>query len=142
MGVEFVYRSHARELLERVAACEDTRPGTAAEVVLLCSRASAVAPFHTSAVGLYLRMWATAFPDRADVAGSVLDREHYEALRSDEIDDLEAVSRRKTAARDRRLALTELECRGQHHGEPAPGCRFVRRQVVAQPALFDQLVAP
>jgi hypothetical protein len=31
MTSEMVYRSHCREILDRVAAGEDTRPGTAAE---------------------------------------------------------------------------------------------------------------
>lgn len=141
MGVEWVYRSHARELLERAAAGRDTRPGTAAEVVLVCSRTSALAPFHTSAVGLFLRAWALAFPDRADVAGSVLDRQHYEALRADQIDDLEAETRRKLTVPNRRL--TAVDCPGRHHGRPVT-CRYGPAPLAipaprraAQPSLLD-----
>jgi hypothetical protein len=42
MNTEFGYRSHCRKLLDRVANGEDTRPGTAAEVVItLCEVALA-----------------------------------------------------------------------------------------------------
>lgn len=121
MGVEFVYRSHARELLERVAAGGDTRPGTAAEVVLVCGAASKVAPFHASAAGLYMRMWAAAFPGHPAYDGQAADIAHYEALRSTEIDDLESMTRRKTAAPERKLG--EVTCKGQHNGQPV-ACRF------------------
>ena len=52
MATEFVYRSHCRELLNRVAAGQDTRPGTAAELCCALSDASTVAPLTTTAAGL------------------------------------------------------------------------------------------
>ena len=137
MGVEFVYRGHARELLERVAAGRDTRPGTAVEVCLACAQASMVAPFHTAAVGLYLRAWAQAFPDNQLTHEQAGELAHYEALRSDEIDDLEALTRRKVADPRRQIVV---ECAGQHHGEDVD-CLFMpdaaRRPVEDEPFVAD-----
>jgi len=121
MNVEFVYRSHAREILERVAAGEDTRLGTAAEVCLVCAKTSQLAPFHTSGVGLYMRMWMQAFPDRPVHDGQAADQVHYEALRSREIDDLEREVRRKASDPERKLG--NVECRGMHHGNQV-SCRY------------------
>ena len=114
MSTEFVYRSHCAELLDRVAAGQDTRPGTAAEVCLSCSEASKVAPLTETAAGLYGRMWGVAFPGHADAWEDT--REHYEALRSSQIDDLENEARRKLTRDDRRV--TEVDCSGMHNGEP------------------------
>ncbi len=61
---EFVYRSHARELLARVVAGGDTRLGTAAECCVACSEMSLVGPLNVSSSGLYWRMWRLAsFPE-------------------------------------------------------------------------------
>lgn len=97
-GAEFVYRGHVRELLDRVAAGEDTRPGTAAEVVLVCSDTSKLAPFTTAAAGLQGRMWELAFPDQRIWADSERQK-HYEGLKSSEIDNLERATREKIAQR-------------------------------------------
>lgn len=102
MATEFVYRSHCREILERVAHQEDTRPGTAAEVCCLCHDASQVAPLTTPAAGLYFRMWAVAFPDNP-AHGGVDNLSHYEALEGPAIDDLETTARRKLTIPDRKL---------------------------------------
>ena len=51
-STEFAYRGHARELLKRVAAGEDTRPGTAAECCVVCCNTSALAPFNQIGTGL------------------------------------------------------------------------------------------
>ncbi len=40
MGTEFVYRSHCRQILDRLAAGQDTRPGTDAEIACACADAS------------------------------------------------------------------------------------------------------
>ena len=126
MGVEFVYRSHCRELLDRVAAGQDTRPGTGAEVCIACCEASALAPLTETAAGLYCRMWTVAFPGHRDVwtgAG-----EHYQALRGTQIDDLEREARHKTRAADRRQG--DLECGGMHHGETV-ACRYAKSEQLA-----------
>lgn len=44
MATQFVYRSHCRELLDRVANGNDTRPGTAAEVCLALLEVSLITP--------------------------------------------------------------------------------------------------
>ncbi len=62
MGTEWLYRSHCRELLDRMAAGQDTRPGTAAEICCQCSDASQLAPLTESAAGLYGRMFSRATP--------------------------------------------------------------------------------
>jgi hypothetical protein len=112
MATEFVYRSHCRELLERLVNDVDTRPGTAAEVCCLCSDISQVAPLRSPAAGLYFRMWAAAFPDKPLDDDS---RQHHEALEGSAIDDLEAIARRKLAVKNRKLG--EITCNGRHDGE-------------------------
>lgn len=101
METEFVYRGHARELLERVAGGQDTRAATWAEILCLCHDVSQVVPFHSAAAGLYFRAWVNAFPQLA--LPDQIDRGHYEALYSQQIDGLESESRRKLAVADRRL---------------------------------------
>ncbi|MDG4795421.1 hypothetical protein [Micromonospora sp. WMMD1082] len=68
MPSEFVYRSHAAELLQRVAAGADTTAATAAELCLVCAETSQLAPMHGTAAGLYFRLWRTAFPDHPHTA--------------------------------------------------------------------------
>ncbi len=141
MGTEFVYRSHCTELLERVAAGQDTRPGTAAEVCIACSEASQVAPLTATAAGLYARMWGQAFPGHGDQWDTAA--EHYEALNGSQIDDLEAWARRKLAQVDQRI--TEIDCGGKHHGEPAnctarvPGKRGAAAAAGSEPDQTGQL---
>lgn len=50
MSVEAVYRAHAREILERVARGQDTRPGTAVEVVIGLLAAAERAPLSQRGV--------------------------------------------------------------------------------------------
>lgn len=119
--VEFLFRGHARELLERVAAGEDTRPGTAAEACLVCCAASQVTPMNTPGAGLYFRMWRQAFPGIGPLSDEDMGG-HYEAICASEIDDYESEVRRRLA--DPRRTLSGETCTGWHHGEPAPGCRF------------------
>ncbi|MBF6427519.1 hypothetical protein IU440_22800 [Nocardia cyriacigeorgica] len=119
MSREFVYRSHCRELLDRVAAGSDSTVATAAEVALSLVQASHAAPLNTIAFGLYVRMWMLAEFPALDALGSV--EVHYEAIAASEIDDLENWTRQKLAVRDR--TLTGITCRGHHHDEPVT-CRF------------------
>lgn len=92
MGTESVHRAHCRELLNRVARGEDTRPGTAAECCIALSVTSLQVPLNTAAAGLYARMWRPAGlpPIELTDAG-----EHYEALEGSAIDDHEAWLRGK-----------------------------------------------
>ncbi|HET9144029.1 hypothetical protein [Actinophytocola sp.] len=119
MSTEFVYRSHCRELLQRVVTDADTRRGTAAELVCTLSQASMVAPFTAPAAGLYFRLWGIAFPDQPNFGAERL--EHQEALHSSAIDDLEATLRRKLSVPDRRLR--GVQCQGRHHGTTVR-CRY------------------
>ncbi|WP_280464361.1 hypothetical protein [Nocardia cyriacigeorgica] len=119
MSREFVYRSHCRELLDRIAAGADTTLATAAEAALSLVQASHSAPLNTAAFGLYVRMWKLAGFPALNALGSV--EVHYEAIAASEIDDLENWTRTKLAVRDR--ALTGITCRGRHHDEPV-NCRF------------------
>ena len=113
MGTEFVYRAHCAELLNRVAAGQDTRPGTDAEVCIACAAASLVAPLTETAAGLYARMWLRAFPQHTQVWGE--QAPHYEALRGTLIDDAERDARRTLAVADRKLGETDAaEC---HDGD-------------------------
>lgn len=112
LSVESVYRAYARELLDRVGQDQDTRPGTAVEVVLGISGASLRAPLNHEGFGLYARMWQAAGLPFID---GISDRsEHYEALSADVLDDAEEYARRVCRRPDRVLAVDG--CGGQHHG--------------------------
>jgi hypothetical protein len=127
MEYEPVYRSHCRELLDRVAAGEDTRPGTAAEVCCALHDVSLITPMRSSAAGLYARMWQSArLPNIPELTAL---SEHHEALEGSRIDDHESMTRRKLAVPTR--TLDTIECRGMHHGE-AVACVFA-----PAPTLFD-----
>ncbi|MCE7010478.1 hypothetical protein LWC34_47905 [Kibdelosporangium philippinense] len=112
MATEFVYRSHCREILERLANSADTRPGTAAEVCCMCCQISLRTPLRSEAAGQYLRlrMWTAAFPEQPMF---VEPSEHH--LGGSTIDELEATVRRKLTVKDR--ALTDVTCTGEHDGE-------------------------
>ncbi|MEU5157365.1 hypothetical protein [Glycomyces sp. NPDC021274] len=131
MEYEPVYRSHCRELLHRVAAGTDTRPGTAAEVCCALHEVSLITPITSPASGLYFRMWRSArlpdFPELTDLS------KHHEALEGSRIDDHESVMRRKLA--DPTRTLDGVECRGLHHGER------VTCTLAPAPALLDSLGA-
>lgn len=113
MGVEAVYRAHAREIIERVVRGEDTRPGTAVEVVIGLLAAAERAPLSHEGFGLCARLWAVAgLPDHDGFADK---REHIEALHASRIDAEEADARR--ACRDDSRKLGRITCEGMHHGE-------------------------
>lgn len=128
MASEFVYRSHAAELLDRVATGGDTRLATAAELCLACSEASQLAPMHGAAAGLYFRMWQEAFPTHLVTADQAEQQVHYEKLFGPQIDDLEAELRRRTADPQRRL--TDVDCAARHHGRTVT-CRYAASSVHA-----------
>jgi hypothetical protein len=96
-----VYRSHCRELLDRVAQGADTRPGTAAECCIALSETSMQVPLRTSAVALYFCMWRLAGLPPVELA---THSEHYEALEGSLIDDHEAWLRSKLRQNWRVLA--------------------------------------
>lgn len=113
MGVEAVYRAHAREIIERVVRGEDTRPGTAVEVVIGLLAAAERAPLSHEGFGLCARLWAVAgLPEHDGFAGRL---EHIEALHSSRLDSEEAEARRACRNDDRKLG--RITCEGSHHGE-------------------------
>jgi hypothetical protein len=103
MASEFIYRAHVRELLDRVSKGHDTRPATDAEIAVNVSEASLSTPLHGRAVGLQMRLFARAFPDKFAQLGFDLDQ--YERMYGREIDELESDFRRKLR-HDWRLAET------------------------------------
>jgi hypothetical protein len=121
MSTDFVQQAHCRELLERVAAGEDTRPGTDAEVIVICMRMSLIAPLNTPGATLYMRLWARTFPQHVVVDDS--DLAHWEHVGGSGADDLEREIRRKLAQPGRHLG--EVRCRGRHHGVEVPSCRYL-----------------
>lgn len=120
MSVEAVYRAHAREILERVVAGEDTRPGTAVEVVIGLLAAAERAPLSHEGFGLCARLWiAAGLPDHDEFAAKL---DHIEALHAARLDSEEADARR--ACRDDARKLGGIECDGWHHGAQVP-CSYI-----------------
>ncbi len=114
MASEYVFRLHCRELLGRVVAGTDTRPGTAAEVCCAMRDTSLRVSLNSVGAGLLLRMWeaAAGFPDLGDFTAA---RTHHEALHKSLIDEAEAGARSKLAVKDR--VLGTIECEGVHNSE-------------------------
>jgi len=138
MGSELVYRSHAAELLDRVAAGADTRPATAAELCLVCCEASLRTPLHGPTAGVYFRMWLRAFPDKPITPGQADEQIHYEKLHGTQIDDLERTLRQKAADPNRQLR--NIDCPGKHHGTRV-ACRYATTPPVPAPAAVDPATA-
>lgn len=115
---ETAYRGYVRELAERLATGQDTRPGTAVEILLALARFTAEVKAPAVIKGLYHRMWMQAFPDHPETAAAA------EVLAWDDRDDgsgireLEAEMRRRLRQPRRKLP-DDLTCDG-HHGP----CRF------------------
>lgn len=121
---EQIWRAHCREILERLVAGEDTRPGTDAEIAVVCMEASMRAPLGPGAVALYARVFRSCFPEGYEqIWGDAKD--HVEWTGGQHADDLERTARRRLACPDRRFDRIDVSCCGNHHGEPAPGCRFI-----------------
>ncbi|MCM3883156.1 hypothetical protein [Frankia sp. R82] len=122
--VEFVYRGHFREILERVAAGKETRSGTAAEACCLLADVSKKTPFPSYGYGLYFRLWEKAFPDQEKLAPeSRLN--HYEALFGAKIDKWEGDIRKALSVEDRQLGA--IICGGMHNSV-AVDCVYARIQ--------------
>lgn len=121
MTVDFIYRGHCRELVERVAAGADTRPATAAELSLAISQASLIAPFNHAAATLAFRMWRQAYGDDYQVIDAA-QLAAYERTGGSAADDLERHARHRGRQPWRTLPK-EIECDGKHNGDPVE-CRF------------------
>lgn len=63
---EVVYRAHVRELLTRVVNDQSLMRGTKAEVLMLLSAASQVAPLGTRKIALYLKLFDELYPSAFD----------------------------------------------------------------------------
>lgn len=122
---EMPFRSHCREILNRVVAGEDTRPGTAAEVWCGMRELSRLSPFTSAAAGLYMRMWrAAGFPEFPEFSEA---SRHHEALEKPLIDNHEQLARQKLAMDDRRPR--DIKCMGLHHAEPVVCVYAPKRQL-------------
>ena len=122
---ETLYRGHFRELLERVAAGTDTRPGTAAEICMVMRNTSMHVPLPTEATGLYMRAWRQAgmpmWPFDGSRGGGDPDVSYAEKVFG--VDDLDREVRTMIGRRAgwRRITPdTATPCEGLHYGEPAP----------------------
>ena len=92
---EVLYRSHCREILNRVAKGEDTRPGTDAEMIVVLHEASLRAPLNSDASCLYFRLIDRSVPELARVAGPPIDLPSYERVHGRAADDHEAEMRHR-----------------------------------------------
>ena len=119
--IEFIYRGHVRELLERVAAGLDTRPGTAAECCIALAEAALAIPLHGAAAGIYLRLADRAFPGHGLFDPSLTA--HYERAQGPGMDRYERLLRRRLTVRGRRLDPARIECDGEHWGQ-AVMCKY------------------
>lgn len=70
MSTEFVFRSHRRELLERLIIDADTRPGTAAEACCICCYISLRTPLNSPACGLTCMDEVFGTPTSCNSSGS------------------------------------------------------------------------
>ncbi len=100
MADEVIYRAHCREILERVAAGKDVRPGTDAEMITALRESSLTAPLSSAAACLYFRIAARTFPGLFASVMSVIDLEAYETVHGTTADDHETWLRAKMT-RDR-----------------------------------------
>jgi len=102
-----VYRAHCRELLERVAAGEDTRPATLAEILVTVSDESLAYAFNALGVGVYAHCWRAVWAGAPNPIADDQLAEMEAAARSqygrDEIAAEIAALRRKLAEPARRL---------------------------------------
>jgi hypothetical protein len=92
-----VYEAHCREILERVVAGEDTRPGSAPEMILALSQTSMIAPLTSAATGLYLSLFTSTFPGheaalRIEGGATLAD---YERMHGQQIHEHFALLRKK-----------------------------------------------
>jgi hypothetical protein len=94
---EKIYRAHCREILDRVAAGKDVRPGTDAEMIGVLHQASLRAPMPPGMDCLYFRIMARTFPDLFAKVMSAIDLASYEKIHGSTADDHERHLREKLA---------------------------------------------
>jgi hypothetical protein len=110
-----VYRSHARELLNRVMTCRDTRLGTRAEVLAAISALSLQSRLDRDLEQLALNLADALFPGRGLRDDS--DRETYSGAQQERFEEFA----RKLAKHERVLPseLRELPARLREPGFPS-----------------------
>jgi hypothetical protein len=95
---EMLYRSHAAELLDRLATGQDTRTATTAEMIAALMETALRAPLTPSAFCLTMRLFLRAFPETGlSLFGDTdcLDPAAYESVHGARADEHEAELRRK-----------------------------------------------
>jgi hypothetical protein len=107
---EFVHRGHCREVLDRVAHRQDTRPATDAEMIAGLCQVSLAVPLRPTAFGLYQRLFTRRFPDQAKQTFGQLPStlEDYEHIYGSRIDEQETWLRHR-ARQDWRCLPPEVE---------------------------------
>jgi hypothetical protein len=65
-----LYRSHVRELIERMIAGADVRPGTRAEVLATLSECSYAAPLPNQPYTLFIRLFSEIYPQHMKEIGN------------------------------------------------------------------------
>ena len=93
-----IYRHHCRELLERIAAGADTRPGTLAEAAIAIMQVTLATPVQRDVAILYGRLFKRFFPEQYETLRYFPTEESYPG-RCDEI--LATLLRKLTAPRRR-----------------------------------------
>ncbi|MFF4531511.1 hypothetical protein ACFY1P_19855 [Streptomyces sp. NPDC001407] len=93
---ERLYRTHAAEVLDRVAEGRNTQPATAAEMISVLMESSLPAPLNSAAAHLYMHLFAQAFPeDFHQLIASPTDLDAYERVYGAKADEYESDLRRK-----------------------------------------------
>lgn len=88
---DWVYRAHARELLDRALAGQDLRPATKPEVMMALMRASLRAPLAADHAALYERLFCATAPAGLCVELDPTPRGSYEGA----VDEVYRDMRRK-----------------------------------------------
>ena len=94
---EAVYTAHVLELLMRVIDGKSLQPGTKAEVLMLLSEGSMVAPFGARCAALYVELFDEFYPDAFQERPLTI-HEPWAGSSSELLDEL-----RRKATMDRRL---------------------------------------
>ncbi len=94
---EAVYTAHVRELLMRVVEGKSLQPGTKAEVLMLLSESSLIAPLDARSAALYVELFEDFYPDAIEQRPLTI-HEPWAGSSSELLDEL-----RRKAKMDRRL---------------------------------------
>lgn len=94
---DWVYRAHARELLDRALAGQDLRPATKSAVMLALMHGSLKAPLTQDYAALYERLFCATAPTELCIDFDATPRGSYEGA----VDEIYRDMRRKFAVEDR-----------------------------------------